>query len=145
MKNKVTPRLLDIVMQTGGSPADKRSTLGCCVFIGGNLISWKNKKQDVVVRSSVEAEYRAMTLTTCEFIWLKHLIQDLRFGKDGQMTLVCDNQTALHIASNLVFHEKTKHIEVDCHFIREKIASGYMTTSFINLSDQLAYIFTKSL
>ena len=61
------------------------------------------------------------------------------------MTLVCDNQAALHIASNLVFHEMTKHIEVDCHFIREKIASGCMTISFVNLSDQLADIFTKSL
>ena len=65
-----------------------------------------------------------MALATCELIWLKHLLQELRFGKDKQMKLICDNQAALHISSNLVFHERTKHIEVDCHFIREKIASG---------------------
>ena len=115
------------------------------MFIGGNLISWKRKKQDVIAKSSVEAEYRAMTLATCELIWLKHLLQELRFGKDEWMKLICDDQAALHISSNPVFHEMIKHIEVDCHFIREKIALGCMTTSFINSNDQLADIFIKSL
>ena len=74
-------------------------------------------KQDVVVKSSAEAKYRAMALATSELIWLKQLLQELRLGNDGQMTLVCDNQATLHIAFNPVFHERTKHIEVDCHFI----------------------------
>ena len=58
-----------------------------------------------------------MALATCELIWLKQLLQELRFGKDGQMMLVCDNQAALHIASNPVFYKRTKHIEVDCLYI----------------------------
>ena len=86
-----------------------------------------------------------MTLATCELIWLRHLFQELRFGKDEQMKLICDNQTALHIASNPVFHQRTKHIEVYCHFIREKVRSGCMTTTFVNLSDQLTDVFIKSL
>ena len=86
-----------------------------------------------------------MALATFELIWLKHLFQELRFGKDEQMKLICDTQVALHISSNPVFHERAKHIEVDYHFIRGKIASGCMTTSFANSNDQLENIFTKSL
>jgi len=128
-----------------GSPSDRRSTSGYCVSIGGNLISWKSKKQSVVARSSAEAEYRAMASAACELIWLKQLLQELQFGDVTQMTLVCDNQAALHISSNPVFHEKTKHIEIDCHFIQEKVMSEDIKTEFVNSSDQLADIFTKSL
>ena len=69
-----------------------------------------------------------MYLATCELIWFKLFIQELRLGKDEQMKLVCDNQATF----NPVFHERTKHIEMVCNFIREKIASGYMITCFVN-------------
>jgi len=102
-----------------GDVNDRRSTSGYCVLMGGNLISWRSKKQTVVARSSTEAEYRAMAHATCELLCLKHLLEELKFCELGPMELKCDNQSALYLSSNPVFHERTKHIEVDCHFIRE--------------------------
>ena len=86
-----------------GSPSDRRSTSGYCVSIGGNLISWKSKKQSVVARSNAEAEYRAMASAACELVWLKQLLQEFQFGDVTQMTLVCDNQAALILALILSF------------------------------------------
>ena len=62
-----------------GSPSDRCSTLRYCILVRGNLISWKSKKQEVVARSSVEVEYHAMALVTCELMWIKQLIQELKF------------------------------------------------------------------
>jgi hypothetical protein len=74
-----------------------------------------------VAQSSAKAEYRAMASTASELIWIKQLLADIRIEARNPMKLFCNNQAARHIASNPVFHERTKHIEVDCHFIREKI------------------------
>ena len=86
-----------------------------------------------------------MALVTCELIWLKQLLKELQFEEARPTMLICDNQVALHIASNPAFHARTKHIEIDCHFVREKIESGDIVTSFLNSNDQLADVFTKSL
>nr|GEV16727.1 uncharacterized mitochondrial protein AtMg00810-like [Tanacetum cinerariifolium] len=84
---------------------DRQSTTGYCVFVCGNLVSWKSKKQHVVARSSEEAEYQAMATTSCEMVWLKRLLDDLGCTCSTPMTLFYDNQVAMHIAANPVFHE----------------------------------------
>jgi hypothetical protein len=98
-----------------GDPTDRRSTTGYCFLLGSSLISWRSKKQTVVARSSTEAEYRALADTTSELLWLRWLTKDLGASTSSATPLYCDNQSAIHIARNDVFHERTKHIEIDCH------------------------------
>ena len=124
---------------------DRKSTTGFCTFVGGNLVTWKSKKQNVTARSSAEAEYRAMASTASELTWIKQLLTDMGITNHSPMKMFCDNEAARHIASNPVFHERTKHIEVDCHFIREKIQSKEIETPFVKSEDQLADVFTKGL
>ncbi|CAN6683311.1 unnamed protein product [Malus baccata var. baccata] len=88
-----------------GHSLDRKSTTGFYTFVGGNLVTWRSKKQSVVARSSAEAEYRAMASTACELIWLKSLLFDLGFHSKEPISMFCDNQAAMHIASNPVFHE----------------------------------------
>ena len=101
-----------------GCSTDRRSTSGYYTFVGGNLVTWRSKKQHVVSRSSAEAEYRAIAHGTCELLWLKSIMKELGLFSDSTIPLYCDDQAAIHIASDSVLHERTKHIKVDIHFIR---------------------------
>ena len=128
-----------------GDPTDRRSTTGYYFMLGDSLISWRSKKQTVVARSSTEAEYRALGATTVELIRLRWLLQDLGIDCSAATQLHCDNQSAIQIAHNDVFHERTKHIEIDCHFIRQHVLQGTITLQSVSSQDQLADIFTKPL
>ncbi|XP_071712998.1 uncharacterized mitochondrial protein AtMg00810-like [Rutidosis leptorrhynchoides] len=98
----------------------RKSLTGYCIFLGHSLVSWKTKKQVTVSRSSTEAEYRSMASTTCELIWLTYLLKDLHINVQVPITLFCDNKAAQQIAANPCFHERTKHLDIECHFTIER-------------------------
>lgn len=126
-------------------PTTRKSTSGYCVLLGTSPVSWKTKKQSVVARSTAEAEYRAMALTCCEVTWLSMLLRDMGLSDLPPTIIKSDNQAALAIAANPVSHERTKHVEIDCHFIRDKIAEGAVTTTHVPSHLQIADVLTKPL
>lgn len=128
-----------------GDHTDRKSTTSYCVFLGQTLISWCAKKQTVVARSSTEAEYRALTSAATEIIWLRRLLTDFDINTNTPTPIYCDNISAIALANNPIYHARTKHIEIDQHFIRACIQDNTITVHHINSTDQPADIFTKSL
>ena len=126
-------------------PDSRRSTTGFSMFVGDSLISWRSKKQPTVSRSSAEAEYRALALASCEMMWLKTLLRELRVEERSVPVLFSDSTAAIYIATNPVFHERTKHVELDCHTVREKLDQGLLKTLHVKTEDQVADILTKPL
>ena len=128
-----------------GCITDRRSTSGYCTYVGGNLVTWRSKKQNVVARSSAEAEFRAVAQGICEVIWIRRILQELKVSEVLPMKLYCDNKAAISIAHNPVLHDRTKHVEVDKHFIKEKIEGGVVCMTYVPTRDQVADLLTKSL
>ena len=127
-----------------GAIDDKRSTPGYFTFVGGNLVTWRSKKQNVVACSSIEVEFRGMALGICEALWLRLLLMDLGYLPRQPIRLYCDNKAACYIAHNPVQHDRTKHVEVGRFFIKEKLDEKIIELPKIRSEDQLADILTKA-
>ncbi|KAL2245889.1 UNVERIFIED_CONTAM: hypothetical protein Sindi_2857100, partial [Sesamum indicum] len=123
----------------------RRSLIGFCVFLGKALISWKTKKQTTVSCSTAEAKYRSLAATVCELRWLSYLLADFGISVSLPISLFYDNKAVVHILANPVFHECTKHIEIDCHLVRDAYKEGFVAPVLVRSFAQVAYIFTKAI
>uniref|UniRef100_A0A803PTI6 Reverse transcriptase Ty1/copia-type domain-containing protein n=1 Tax=Cannabis sativa TaxID=3483 RepID=A0A803PTI6_CANSA len=138
-------RVLRYLKDWACCPDDRKSISGCCVYFGETLITWSSKKQTVVAHSSTESEYRALAQITAEITWLESLVKEMRFNLPSTLVIWCDNMSAITLASNPIYHARTKHIELDVHFIRDRVLQKKVEVRHIPNQEQVADCLKKGL
>ncbi|GJU68696.1 ribonuclease H-like domain-containing protein [Tanacetum coccineum] len=128
-----------------GCPTTRRSTSGYCVFLGNNLLSWSSKHQPTLSCSSAEAEYHGVANAVAETCWLRNLLRELHTPLTSATLVYCDNASAVYLSCNPVQHHRTKHIEIDIHFVRDLVAAGQVRVLHVPSHYQFTDIFTKGL
>ena len=123
----------------------RKSIFGYCFSLGLGVFSWISKKQPIVALSSTEAEYKAACFASCEAIWLRRILWHMGVQQEDATVLLCDNQSCMAIAKNPVFHARTKHIEIQYHYVRELIEDGVVELVYCPTQENGADIFTKAL
>jgi hypothetical protein len=113
--------------------------------LGSGVVSWSSKKQPTIALSNTEAEYKGAAIVACEVVWLQKLLSDLGQSVDAHVVIYCDNISSILLANNLVYHVRTKHIEVHYHFVREKVLAKEIDLIHVSTKYQVADIFTKAL
>jgi hypothetical protein len=127
-----------------GCKVDQKSSTGTCQFLGRSLVSWSSKKQNSFALSTAEAEYVAASACCAQLLWVKQTLSD--YGcKFSKIPLLCDNESAIKLANNLVQHSRTNHIDIRHHFLRDHKAKGDISLRHVSTERQLADIFTKPL
>lgn len=121
---KLSNSMVELYLLGTRELTDRRSTTDYCSYVWDNLVSWRWKKQAIVARNSVKAEYRVLVLGIHEGIWIQKLLTELKIDTQNLVKMFCDNQTTIDIAINPVHHDRTKHIEIDCHLISKKVNSN---------------------
>ncbi|GJS02146.1 ribonuclease H-like domain-containing protein [Tanacetum coccineum] len=124
-------------------PVTRRSTSGYCVILGNNLLSWSSKRQPTLLRFNAEAEYQGVVNVVPETAWLRNLLRELHTPLVTATLVYCDNVSAVYLSVNPVQHQRTKHIEIDIHFVRDMVAMGQVRV--LHVPSRYQYIFTKDL
>ncbi|OIT18727.1 retrovirus-related pol polyprotein from transposon tnt 1-94, partial [Nicotiana attenuata] len=129
----------------GGDTDDRKSTTGFTIFLGSHLISWASRKQKSVSRSSTEAEYRALAAATSEITWIELLLREIGCFTSSIPILWCDNLSATYLTANPIFHSRTKHMEINFYFVRDKVRAKSLSVRYVSSQDQVADALTKPL